>query len=243
MSKDIILIIGASSDIGLNLIKNIDEDALILAHYNSSNRKLLELSKNINNELVTLKADLSKEDEINKLLDVIESDYGIPNKIIHLASNKVENIRFKDVSWIDFEKDINISFKSAILILNRFLPEMAKLRKGKVIIMLSSYVLGVPPKALTHYITIKYALLGLVKSLASEYSDKNIQINAVSPSMIDTKFLDNINEKFVELNAYNHPLKRNATVDDIAPIIKMLISKESDYMSGVNIPITGGSVF
>ena len=127
--------------------------------------------------------------------------------------------------------------------MNRFLPKMAKLRKGKVIIILSSYVLGVPPKALTHYTTIKYALLGLVKSLASEYSDKNIQINAVSPSMIDTKFLDNINEKFVELNAYNHPLKRNATVDDIAPIIKMLISKESDYINGVNIPITGGSAF
>ena len=243
MSKDIILIIGASSDIGLNLIKNIGDEALIIAHYNSSNEKLLELSKNINNELVTLKADLSKEDEINKLLDVIESDYGIPNKIIHLAANKVENIRFKDISWSDFEKDINISFKSAVLILNRFLPKMAKLRKGKVIIMLSSLVLGVPPKAWTHYTTTKYALLGLVKSLASEYSDKNIQINAVSPSMIDTKFLDNINEKFVELNAYNHPLKRNATVDDIAPIIKMLISKESDYINGINIPVTGGSIF
>ncbi|MDC1418121.1 SDR family oxidoreductase [Candidatus Thioglobus sp.] len=243
MSKDIILIIGASSDIGLNLIKNISDEALVIAHYNSSNEKLLELSKNINNELVTLKADLSKEDEINKLLDVIESAYGVPNKIIHLAANKVENIRFKDVSWSDFEKDINISFKSAVLILNRFLPKMAKLKKGKVIIMLSSYVLGVPPKALTHYTTIKYALLGLVKSLASEYSDKNIQINAVSPSMIDTKFLDNINEKFVELNAYNHPLKRNATVDDIAPIIKMLISKESDYINGINIPVTGGSIF
>ena len=243
MSKDIILIIGASSDIGLNLIKNISDEALIIAHYNSSNEKLLELSKKINNKLVALKADLSKEDEINKLLDVIEFDYGVPNKIIHLAANKVENIRFKDVSWSDFEKDINISFKSAVLILNRFLPKMAKLRKGKVIIMLSSYVLGVPPKALTHYTTIKYALLGLVKSLASEYSDKNIQINAVSPSMIDTKFLDNINEKFVELNAYNHPLKRNATVDDITPIIKMLISKESDYINGINIPVTGGSIF
>jgi 3-oxoacyl-[acyl-carrier protein] reductase len=243
MSKDIILIIGASSDIGLNLIKNIDNEALVIAHYNSSNEQLLELSKNIDNELVTIKSDLSKEDEINKLLDVIESDYGVPNKIIHLAANKVENIRFKDVSWSDFEKDINISFKSTVLILNRFLPKMAKLRKGKVIIMLSSYVLGVPPKALTHYTTIKYALLGLVKSLASEYSDKNIQINAVSPSMIDTKFLDNINEKFIELNAYNHPLKRNATVDDIVPIIKMLISKESDYINGINIPLTGGGIF
>ena len=243
MSKDIILIIGASSDIGLNLIKNISDEALIIAHYNSSNGKLLELSENINNELVTLKADLSKEEEINKLISSIEKNYGTPNKIIHLAATRVENIRFKDIKWEDFEKDINITLKSAVLILNRFLPKLSKEKRGKVVLMLSSYVLGVPPKALSHYITIKYAMLGLVKSLASEYSDKNIQINAVSPSMIETKFLDNINEKLVELSAYNHPLKRNAQVNEVTPIIKMLISNESDYINGVNIPITGGSVF
>jgi 3-oxoacyl-[acyl-carrier protein] reductase len=243
MNKDIILIVGASSDIGLNLIKYISDEALIIAHYNTFNENLLELSKYIDNELVTLKADLSKEDEINKLLDVIESNYGVPNKIVHLAANKVKNIRFEDVSWSDFEKDINISLKSSVLILNRFLPKMAKLKKGKVLIMLSSYVLGIPPKALSHYTSIKYAMLGLAKSLASEYADNNIQVNTISPSMIETKFLDNVNEKFVELNAYNHPLKRNAQVDDITPIINMLISKESDYMNGVNIPITGGSVY
>ena len=243
MSKNIILIIGASSDLGLNLIKNISEEALIIAHYNSSDVKLLELSKKITNELVTLRADLLKEDEINDFLNAIELNYGIPNKIVHLAANKVKNIRFKDVSWSDFEKDIHISLKSAVLILNRFLPKMAKLKKGKVLIMLSSYVLGVPPKALSHYTSIKYAMLGLVKSLASEYADKNIQINAISPSMIDTKFLSNINEKFVELNAYNHPLKRNANVDDITPIMKILMSEETNYMNGVNIPITGGSTF
>jgi 3-oxoacyl-[acyl-carrier protein] reductase len=109
--------------------------------------------------------------------------------------------------------------------------------------MLSSVVMNIPPKALTQYTTVKYALLGLVKSLASEYADKNIQINSISPSMVETKFLDNINEKLVELGAYNHPLKRNAIVRDITPIIKLLISKESDYMNGINIPITGGSIF
>jgi len=243
MSKDIILIIGASSDIGLNLIKNISDEALIIAHYNSSNGKLLELSENINNELVTLKADLSKEEEINKLISSIEKNYGTPNKIIHLAATRVENIRFKDIKWEDFEKDINITLKSAVLILNRFLPKLSKEKRGKVVLMLSSYVLGVPPKALSHYTTIKYAMLGLVKSLASEYSEKNIQINAISPSMVETKFLGNINEKLVELSSYNHPLKRNAIVEDITPIIKMLISNESDYINGVNIPITGGSVF
>ena len=243
MSKDIILIIGASSDIGLNLIKNISEEALIVAHYNSSNEDLVELSKDIKNVLVTIKADLSKEDEINKFLAVIESDYGIPNKIIHLAAPKFENIRFKDIVWSRFQNEIDISLKSIVLILNIFLPKIAKMKQGKVVIMLSSVIINVPPKALTQYTTVKYAMLGLVKSLASEYSDKNIQINAVSPSMIETKFLDNLNEKLVELNAYNHPLKRNAKTSKVTPIIRMLMSKESDYISGVNIAITGGSAF
>jgi 3-oxoacyl-[acyl-carrier protein] reductase len=61
--------------------------------------------------------------------------------------------------------------------------------------------------------------------------------------MVETKFLNNINEKLVELSAFSHPLKRNAIVEDITPIIKMLVSSESDYMNGINIPITGGSVF
>ena len=243
MSENIVLIMGASSDIGLELMKNINEECLIIAHYNSSGKKLLEIAKTINNNVITLQANLLKEDEVNTLISTIETNYGIPNKIIHLAAPKFENIRFKDIEWDNFQGDINISLKSIVLILNRFLPKLAKQKRGKVVVMLSSVVVNIPPKALTQYTTLKYALLGLVKSLASEYSSKNIQVNAVSPSMVETKFLNNINEKLVELNAYNHPLKRNAIVNDITPIIKMLISKESDYINGVNIPITGGSVF
>jgi 3-oxoacyl-[acyl-carrier protein] reductase len=243
MSNNIILIVGASSDIGLNLIRNIDEECLILAHYNSTDDKLLELSKKIDNKMIMLKADLSKDSEIISMLNDIKNNYGIPTKIIHLAAPKFENVRFKDISWDSFQNDIDISLKSIILILNRFLPKLAKQKKGKVVIMLSSVVMNIPPKALTQYTTVKYAMLGLVKSLASEYADKNIQINSISPSMVETKFLNNINEKLVELGAYNHPLKRNAIVEDITPIIKMLISNESDYINGINIPITGGSVF
>lgn len=243
MNKNIILIIGASSDIGLKLLKSINEEALIIAHFNSSNDELLNLSKQIKNKLITIKADLASEEETMNLLDTIELQYGIPNKIIHLAASKFENIRFKDLKWSDFQNDLSISLRSIILILNRFLPKLAKEKRGKIVCMLSSVTLNVPPKALVQYTTIKYAMLGLVKSLASEYADKNIQINAISPSMCNTKFLDNINEKIIELNAYSHPLKRNAYIEDIVPIIIMLISKESDYINGVNIPIAGGSVF
>ena len=243
MSKNIILIIGASSDIGIDLINNIDEAALILAHYNSSNKRLLKLSDKIDNELVMIQADLSIEDETRLMIEDIEKTYGVPNKIIHLAAPKFANIRFKDINLDDFQRELEISLKSLVLILSKFLPILAKEKQGKVVCILSSVVLNIPLKALTQYTTVKYALLGLVKSLASEYADKNIQINSISPSMCDTKFLDNINDKFIELSAYNNPLKRNATVNDLTPIIKMLISSESDYINGINIPITGGSIF
>ncbi len=243
MNKDIILIIGASSDIGLDLISQLDKDILIIAHYNNTNDNLKKLSQEVENEVVMIKADLSDEDELLSMLIEIEKSYGIPNKIVHLAAPKFKNIRFKDIKWNDFQKEIDISLKSLALTLNYFLPKLAKIKRGKIVCMLSSVTLNTPPKALSHYTTIKYAILGLVKALASEYSDKNIQINAISPSMIETKFLNQVNEKIVELNAYNHPLKRNAFVNDITPIIKLLLSKESDYITGVNLPICGGSTF
>jgi 3-oxoacyl-[acyl-carrier protein] reductase len=243
MSNNIILITGASSDIGLDLIENIEQEALILAHYYNSNKSLKALSKKINNQLITIKSDLSDEKQIISMLESLEKKYGIPNKIIHLAAPKFKYVRFKDINLGDFQRELDISLKSLIIILNKLLPKLANKKEGKVVCMLSSSVINIPPKALSQYTIVKYALLGLVKSLASEYADKNIQINAISPSMIETKFLQDLNIKHIELNAFNHPLNRNAITSDITPIIKLLISHDSDYINGVNIPITGGSIF
>jgi len=241
--RDIILIIGASSDIGLELIAKLDGESLIIGHYRSSNERLLELKKKIKNDLVTVQADLSDLTQLTDMLNIIETKWGAPNKIVHLAASKFEFVRFKNASWNQLQSEIDISLRSITLILNRFIPIWIQKRQGKIVVMLSSVTLNIPPKALSQYTVVKYALLGLVKSLASEFAEKNIQINAVSPSMVETKFLEQINEKHVELNAYNHPLKRNASAGDITPTIQFLLSPASDYMNGLNIPIAGGSVF
>lgn len=241
--NNIVFITGASSDIGEALIKSLAEDCVIIAHYNSNNKRLLELQKETKNKIVPIQANFSSNESIIKMLDTIESEIGVPNKIIHLAAPKFENLRFKDVDWNNFQNEINISLGSITLILNRFLPKMALQKRGRVVTILSSVVLGVPPKALTQYTTVKYALLGLMRALASEYADKKITVNCISPSMVETQFLSQINERIVELAAEAHPLKRNATVLDVIPSILMLMSDDAAYINGVNIPITGGSNF
>lgn len=241
--NNIILITGASSDIGLELILNIREECIVLAHYNSNSEGIYEVQKRVSNQVIPIYADFSTEEEVVKLVKTIEIEYGVPNKIIHLAAPKFENIRFKDFDLAHFNKELDISLRSIVIILSNFLPKMAVEKRGRIICLLSSVTLGVPPKALTQYTTIKYALMGLMKSLAAEYGDKKITVNCISPSMIETKFLSLIHDKIVELSANSHPLKRNATVADVLPVIQLLMSDEAGYINGANIPVTGGSLF
>lgn len=241
--NDTILIIGASSELGYDLMKNLDKNINIIAHYNSNKNLISKISREIPNSIFPIKADLSLDSELIKMLEKIENECSIPNRIVHFAGRKPKNIKFKDLLWSDFQNEFDVSFKSLYFILNRILPQLSKKSGGRILVVLSSYVFGVPPKYLSNYTSVKYAMLGLVKSLAAEYAEKNIQINSLSPSMVETKFLKNINSKIVEYNAYKNPMKRNMKPSDLSQIIKFILFDNTNFLNGANIPVTGGSIF
>ena len=128
------------------------------------------------------------------------------------------------------------------MILQKFIPKMSKNKYGKIVFMLSAYLLGVPPKFQSPYITIKYALYGLMRTLASEYASRGITVNGVSPDMIETRFLSEIQEVIIKKNAEQNPLGRNMTVKDVIPIIDYLLSDKAEAVTGQNIGITGGAI-
>jgi len=61
--------------------------------------------------------------------------------------------------------------------------------------------------------------------------------------MMETKFLENIYGQIIEQSAQNNPMKRNTKVVDVVPMIQYLFSEQASFITGVNIPITGGEVF
>ncbi|MEN8220293.1 MAG: SDR family oxidoreductase [Pseudomonadota bacterium] len=244
MYKDYILIIGASSDMGGAIIRQLaNENTVILAHYHKNKEKIETIAAEVSGQIVSIAADLGTETGIKALIEGVEAECYFPNKIVHLSAPKLTHIRFNKLCWQDFQYHLDIQVGAIATILGIFLPKMAKAKSGKIVFMLSSVIFGVPPLAMAHYVTAKYALLGLLKALASEYKTKQITINAVSPSMVETDFLSEIPKKLVELTAQQHPLKRNALPEDIVPLVKFLLSNESDYITGVNIPVTGGMIY
>jgi 3-oxoacyl-[acyl-carrier protein] reductase len=242
MSNKTILIVGASSEIGCQLIRELaTSDTTILAHYYSGREALDAVAVGLPGTLVPLQADLRSEAGIDGLIAAVEARGDGPDQIVLLAAPRMTMLRFKDLSWEDFKHHSDMQLCSAVKICGRFLPRMAKAKSGNIVFVLSSVTLGLPPASMAHYVTGKYAMLGLMRALASEYAGKQVKINAVSPSMIETQFLSEIPEKIVEFSAEQHPFKRNASIGEVAPAIKFLLSDGAGYMTGVNLPITGGT--
>jgi 3-oxoacyl-[acyl-carrier protein] reductase len=247
MDRDLVLITGASSDIGLALIRRLiasGDQPGILAHYYSSAVRLEQLRAELDfPSLIPLSADLSSESDVRELAARISGEFGIPNRMVHLPALKLQYERFTKIQWDRFEVDLNIQVRSAVILLQNFLPAMAKMAAARLVFVLSSTTRAIPPKFMSAYGIVKQAQLGLMRALASEYGETGISINAVSPSMVDTRFLDDIPEVARNMSAAASPRKRNAKPEEVARAIEFLLSDGAAYINGIEVPVAGGSVF
>ncbi len=243
MNEKILLITGASSDIGTELIKQVHKEYdYIIAHHIGDDSKLVELKKEIGDKLILIKGNFLDENGTNEFVNEIRKLEKVPTHFVHLPAGKFENIKFTKLTWDKFQTDINIALRSFVIILLNFLPDMIKNKSGKIVVMLTSCTTNIPPKYLSSYVTSKYALLGLLKSIAQEYADKGIRINGISPTMIETKFLKDVPDLLVKQNAMNSPTGTNLVVQDVVPMIEFLLSDKSNAITGQNIAITNGNI-
>ncbi len=238
--KRILMVTGASSCIGTAFIEKVwCKYDTIWAHYNESQDKVCELRETIGDSIMPIQADFLNISSTERFINTIIVSGKIPDHIVHLSAPKAQNLQFHKNSWTSFQQEIDISVRSITMVLQRFIPYMMKKQYGKIVFMLSSNTLGIPPKYQSSYILVKYALLGLMKSISSEYGSRGIWSNAVSPDMIDTSFLSNIPELIKEQKAKNSSLGRILCVDEVVPTLEYLVSKSSDMVTGQNIAITG----
>lgn len=248
MNDDSILITGASSDIGVALVRRLaarSNERRLICHYNTGRTRIEQLQEDIGASIVPVQGDLSSPLSTEAFIETMRSSNIAPHSVVHLPASKLHYERFGKTDTSQFETDWQIQVGSLMAILRFCLAGQKRgeeRSRRRVVIALSSVTLGVPPKYLSMYTAIKYAQLGLVRALAAEYGELGVSVNAVSPSMVETQLLSEVPRQIVEMSQSQNPMGRNATTGDVAAAIEFLLSEEAGFINGANLPVTGGSV-
>ena len=239
------LISGATSDVGRALIRRLLKDApegtLVLAQGCGDVDKLAPLCQEYPGMIRPFDVDLSDPYKVDTFCQVLGTTCPAPTHFVHLPALPVVNTKFKAFDEPRFAKDMEIQVHSAVKLCKAVLPAMSKAKFGRILFIQTSYTLGAPPKNTAAYVMAKQALGGLCKSLAVEYARFGITVNCVAPSMMETNFLKDTPDLIVQASAADNPMGRNATPDDVVPAMDFLLSEEAGFITGVTLPVTGGS--
>ena len=235
-----ILITGANGGIGSAVAKLLAEQKANLTLLYHKNSQQLENFSTPGQMLELRKVDLANEKEIDKTISSILEDHPI-DIFIHSPAYPIQHKDIMNTAWNDFQKQFDLQTKSFFQISKSIVPHMKSKKSGKIISILSSYVVGKPPIGIADYLVGKYSLLGLTKCMAAELGSFGIRVNSVSPSMVNTPLTDPLHKTIKEVMKSQIPIEnRFAEPSEVAEVVLFLCTEGANYITGENILITGG---
>ena len=242
--KSTYLILGASSDTCISYLEHLDkkgESCHIIAFCYSSPERLDDLQfENIT--IQTIVCDLSNSKALEKRVsELIESDVNITH-VLHFAAGKLIYEKASKFSAERLTENFRIQVCAIAIVLKYVLPKMKKQKFGRVVLTTSSCTIGTPPKYMSEYTIVKYALVGLIKSYAEEYFGKNVTVNGIAPAMMETRFWNEVSPHIAELNRNVQPQKKCIPPQEIHACIDYLCSESASFVTGENINLSGGQV-
>lgn len=240
MDKKVVLVTGGSRGIGATIVKTLAiEGYNVILNYNKSE----ECAINIQNELLEkginieiFKADVSKKDEVNKMIDFVIQKYGVIDVLINNAG--ISQVKmFTDLLDEDWNNMIQTNLTSAFYTTQAAVKSMINKKEG-CIINISSIWGSVGASCEVHYSAAKAGLDGMTKSLAKELGPSNIRVNSIAPGIINTKMNEQLSNEEMNEIVNEIPLQKIGNPQSIANCVKWLI--EDDYTTGQIISINGG---
>ncbi len=212
-------------------------------------RELGDLAKRIEgqgNRAKAYIADISRREEVGKMVSNIKKDFGRIDILINNVgiSPKHNGVKKKiyEMDFEEWEKVIQVNLNGAFYCTRYIAPLMIENRWGRIVNMSSMAGRVYSPVPGAHYCASKAGLIGLTRVCAAELAPYNILVNAVAPGRMETAMMTDTADEVNQESLRTIPLGKFGKAEDVAKIIKFLVSDENCYIVGATIDINGGRV-
>lgn len=234
-----ILIAGASSDMGVALLQNLAKyDMFIGAHYFSNSSVLKEFK---HDNTILLKGNLNNWESCYDIVDKFIKQAGSIDYFVNLVGNISAPKDWKEVTWDEWQEDINVNLSSSFFLSQRVVHYMQN-NGGKIIFISTASVPHGGGSRTMPYGLAKAGIECMTKGMARDLAKDNILVNCIAPGFIMTKFQGKSgkSEEIIKKRLELIPLKKAGTPEDIAGAILYLLSDAGNYITGDILTISGG---
>ncbi|WP_340614202.1 SDR family NAD(P)-dependent oxidoreductase [Xenorhabdus thailandensis] len=190
--------------------------------------------------VIPMEADIRDHLSVKALIDNTVKQFGGLHMLVNNAGiTGPHGITICDYSIDDWNDVINTDLSGTFFGLKYGIPAILQSGGGAIVNLSSSNgIVGIP--GIAPYTTAKHGVLGLTRSVALEFADKGVRINAVGPGYVDTPYMQTLPTDIREWMANSHPMKRMATREEVAKAVAFLLSDESSFTTGAFYAIDGG---
>ena len=243
------IITGGAGGIGKETAKAFLNEGADVLIFDLNEDDLIGICKEIeSNHLSYFAGDVTKPEDNLKAVENAKEKYGGLDIFVANAGIEGEVNNIEDYNIDKFDQVMAVNVKGPFLGLKASIPAM-DLRGGGSFIVTSSIagLSGTP--GIGPYATSKHAVIGLMKSAAKECAEKNIRVNSVNPSPVETRMMRSLEEGLMPGEAKeaknmlesNIPLGRYGTPEDVAKLMLFLASDDSNFITGSVYTVDGGS--
>ena len=200
--------------------------------------------KELGGDAMFVQTDVTQAVEVEAMVQHTASRYGRLDFAFNNAGIDGDFATIESHTEENFDRVIGINLKGVWLGLKYQIPQMLE-QGGGVIINTASTAGLIGYRTMGVYVASKHGVIGMTKSAALEYANKNIRILAVCPGAIRTPMIDEFVGGNAEVEAAMNgmqPLGRMGKPEEIANVVTWLCSDAASFMTGAAIPVEGGTV-
>lgn len=243
MERKVVLVTGGSRGIGKAIVTDFANKGYnVVINYRNQDSEAQKLKEKLEKlyeiKALTIKADISNENEVKNMVELIIKEFGKIDVLVNNAGIAIDK-DFEDRTVEDWQLTLNINLIGPFIVSKYVSNEMIKNKKGKIINISSTNGINSFFPTSIDYDASKAGLINLTHNLAIQFAPY-INVNCVAPGWVNTEMNRELPKELIEEETNKIYKKRFAEPSEIAKVVTFLASEDADFINNEIIKVDGG---